>query len=807
MGSGPIARAIEGTAAAEPSWTGKRIGVYTVQREIGRGGMGVVFEAQRDDNQFHQRVALKIALRATFSAAFRDRFRHERQILAQLEHPNIARLLDGGETAEGLPFFAMEYVEGLPIHTYCEDNKLSLRERLNLFLTVCLAVDYAHQNLVVHRDIKPANILVDHFGVPKLLDFGVAKLLDAAAGPSSRMTQTAFAPVTPDYCSPEQLRNQLITTRTDVYLLGLLLFELLAGRRAQVADTSSPMALERSICASEAPLASIVASDLGDRAMARALQGDLDTIIAKAIRKEPEGRFLSVGELAADIRLHLAGKPIESRPASLRYKVAKFVRRNKLSVAGSAALAATLIAGIVGTTFQARRAARRFDQVRGIARVLMFDVHDAIRVLPGSVAAQQLVVRTALQYLDKLSQEAVGDAQVQIEIAEGYVRIAEIQGGVLASSLDDRTSAKASLDRADQILDSLFRRDPGSERLAANIGESRVSRAEIQARSGESHAARLLLESTDRAIAPLALKPNAGWPLRKSFALVRMTLARDFGTGPDALEFAAKLMEVLPGLEAWAGEHADARQEIAVASSVAGGVYYRAGRLREAVPLLEKAALVNQQILETEPHNSQAHRGLMLAHSKVAELYQVPGSVQDLVKSIESLAKMAQQGEWLYRADPSSKVNRFDYAMSSIRYADAFPPGDPHGLDLLIRGAGILEQEMKRDPADSSARRQWADSQRRIGMRHAERGDWAAGGVALQLAVGMADDLLRREAEHPANLSAGLRVYMDLGKFLAKRRDPSAARRIIAKVEAASTPDLAPRIAKWKSEMDGLLKR
>lgn len=805
-GPSPIEEAIAGVAAsstaqAESSWTGRQVGSYRIMREIGRGGMGVVFEGQRSDPQFRQRVAIKIAIHASLSPALRERFRHERQMLAQLEHPNIARLLDGGETEGGLPYFAMEFIEGLPIAQYCHENRLGIRQRIELYLQVCSAVDYAHQNLIVHRDIKPANILVDRSGVPKLLDFGVAKLLDAALPTNGGATQTAFAPMTPDYCSPEQLRNQRITTRTDVYLLGLLLFELLTGQKAQVADTSSPLALEQSICESEPPLASATAAKLAYPAFAQELRGDLETIIAKACRKDPEARFATVADLALELRRHLAGEPIESRPASFWYRSGKFVRRNRLAIAGAATVAVVLVGGIVSTTYQARRAARRFEQVRSIARTLTGEIHAAIQPLPGSVAAQELVVKTGLRYLDGLSKEAAGDPELLIELAEGYTRIAAIQGADTLPSKNDRAEARRSLDRTERILDELLRNNPTSEQIVSIIVESRVTRAEMQNRSGEPDAALRLLTATEGIIAPLALKPGATAALIRRLGLVRLTLTRDFGDRPDAAEMAKRLLETVALLEPHAAHNRAIEGEVAVGYSVAGGALLRAGNRDEAAPCLEKAAEINRRIVEQDPHDANVHRSLMLALSKVAELYAAPGPMQDTAKARDYYRKVAAEGEWLYQAGPSAKANRVDYAMSSIRSADGFPAPDAQGMAYLTRGLRLLEQESQRDPKDGVIRRNLTDARIRLAARFAAEQNWVPAMASLEQATKEAADLLAQQPESPTLRSLGIRSNMELGKLHAQRGNTAGVQRSILQVDRLATPQFAPRITAWKAEL------
>jgi tetratricopeptide (TPR) repeat protein len=341
-----------GAMASPGQWpVGHRFGPYLATRLIGEGGMGIVCEAVRDDDQYRKRVAVKVMRQGWESPLAIRRFRSERQILASLDHPYIARLLDGGVGEKGLPYLAMELIEGCPITTYSRQHGLTLEARLRLFQKVCETVQYAHQNLVVHRDLKPANILVTGAGVPKLLDFGIAKLL---APDQEGHTETRAAPWTPSYASPEQVRGGPITTRTDVYALGLILFELLTGERAQSVEGSSPAALERSVCEVELPRASTKAP----HPLARRIAGDLDTIVQRATHKEPDRRYVSAAELAEDLDHFLEGRPVRARKDSAAYRVSKFVRRNWLPVAASTLAALGLLGGAIGFAWQARVADR-----------------------------------------------------------------------------------------------------------------------------------------------------------------------------------------------------------------------------------------------------------------------------------------------------------------------------------------------------------------------------------------------------------------------------------------------------------------
>jgi serine/threonine protein kinase len=355
---------------------GRRIGVYEIIREISQGGMGTVYLAARADEQYKKQVAIKIVRRGFDNKFIVARFLSERQILANLDHANIARLLDGGATEDGAPYLVMEYIQGLPIDEYCDTKKLPIDVRLNLFRTVCSAVQYAHQNLVIHRDIKPSNILVTEDGTPKLLDFGIAKILKPEAEAGTQ-TATVARIMTPDYASPEQIRGEQITTATDVYSLGVLLYKLLTGRHPYRFKTKLPQEFERVICESEVEKPSTAASHEqtnsdGHKAIApsagqrerlrRTLNGDLDNIVLMAMRKEPQRRYSSVAEFSEDIRRHLEGLPVIARKDTFSYRSSKFISRNKIGVSAAALVLLTLIGGIVATFWQARVARAERDK-------------------------------------------------------------------------------------------------------------------------------------------------------------------------------------------------------------------------------------------------------------------------------------------------------------------------------------------------------------------------------------------------------------------------------------------------------------
>jgi serine/threonine-protein kinase len=414
-----VAGAAQGVGAAErAARIGERVGPYRLVREIGHGGMGTVYLAERVDEQYHASVAIKF-VRGTLAAPdLARRFRAERQILADLTHPNIAWLLDGGTASDGTPYLVMEYVEGAPIDAWCDQRRLGLGGRLALFQQVCAAVQYAHQALVVHRDLKPSNILVTTDGTPKLVDFGIAKIL--AEGRDAEVTGTMRL-LTPAYGAPEQASGGRITVATDVYALGAVLYKLLTGRQALDLTDATPGEIERRICEEVPPPPSAAATGV-PTAWRRRLRGDLDTIVLKALRKEPERRYGSVEQLADDLRRHAAGRPVLARPDTLAYRASRFVGRHRWGVGTAAALVAL-------TGFYTARLARERDYARteatkaaAVADFLkgLFEVSDPSQSRGNSVTARELLDRGALRIAAGLADQPGVQAQMMRVVGEVY---------------------------------------------------------------------------------------------------------------------------------------------------------------------------------------------------------------------------------------------------------------------------------------------------------------------------------------------------------------------------------------------------
>ncbi len=394
------------------SIAGQRVGPYRLVRALGAGGMAVVWLAEREDGQFQQQVAIKFVKQGLLSLEAQRRFLQERQILARLQHPSIARLLDGGVTPQGAPYFVMELVEGVPVTSHCRDRGLDVEGRLRVFLQICDAVQYAHRNLIVHRDLKPSNILVDGEDRVKLLDFGIAKLLGDAQGGRDGAPQTIERALTPEYAAPEQLRDEPISTSTDVYALGVLLYELLTGERPYAVRGSAVREIERAIL-EQAPAAP--SARASTPAFRRRLRGDLDRIVLKALQKAPERRYPSAEAFAADVRRHLEGLPISARGDALSYRARKFFGRHRLATAAAAMLFVTLVGGLVATMWQARRAAReaqKADAVKDFLKTILAAAD------PDLTGGKEPSVRQLLDAgAQRIEAELRNQADVQSEVA------------------------------------------------------------------------------------------------------------------------------------------------------------------------------------------------------------------------------------------------------------------------------------------------------------------------------------------------------------------------------------------------------
>jgi serine/threonine protein kinase/tetratricopeptide (TPR) repeat protein len=661
-----VSRAVEEVTAARATPLVERLGPYRIVSMLGEGGMGAVYLAERDDDEFLQQVAIKV-VRGLLDPERVRQFRNERQILAWLEHPNIARLLDGGTTDDGLPYLAMEYVQGVPIDRHCDDHRLAIAERLRLFLVVCGAVSHAHRSLIVHRDIKPSNILVTRAGAPKLLDFGIARLALDGAVAEAGVTRAGGRMMTPDYASPEVVRGGQVTTAADIYALGVLLYELLTGRRPLRFATMSSVEIERVVCHVEPPMASRTAvedSPAGgaaavERATARQttppalaadLQGDLDAILATAMAKDPARRYASVDALAADVDHYLSGRPIQARPATWTYTATRFVARHRWSVAAAAGFVIMVSAAAVVLSVQAARlaeerdrTARERDTAQQVVGFLsgLFEVSDPDAAAGGSVTARELLDRGA----ERIDSELTGQPVVQ-------ARLLGTIGGVYGSlGVYDRSAAL--LERA---LD-LRRATLGSEHPdTASAMQSLAEAYRELARFDDA-------ESLHREA--LAVKRRGG-----SATAAVATSLNDLGL---TLSERGKYAEAEPllreAIDVWRRAAPGGSPEVAVGLNNLAQTLRQQGRLDDAAAALDEAIAIRRQRFGND-HPLLAH---VLGH-----LGQVRNAQGDLARAEPLLREALGIRRKVYGDDHPDTATAFNNLASLLHDVGDFAGAEPY---------------------------------------------------------------------------------------------------------------------------------
>ncbi|MBX3356645.1 MAG: serine/threonine protein kinase [Phycisphaeraceae bacterium] len=700
MDASAVGRAEPGAAGPEVT----RIGPYRILKRLAAGGMGVVYLAQREGAVASRPVALKVVRAGSAVEDVLVRFDRERAVLASLDHPNIARLLDAGESERGEPYFAMEFVEGQPIDEWCDARRLSVSQRVELLRTVCDAVHHAHRNLVVHRDLKPRNILVGADGVPKLLDFGIAKLLNPALAPGALApTAAGIQLMTPEYAAPEQVRGEPISTATDVYALGVILYELLTGRRPYRFITRDPAEIERVVTGANPPrpgsvvvvpvsepswLAGPLRGDVRVSAeelalrrgtspakLARQLAGDLDQVVLMALRQEPQRRYPSAEALGQDLRRHLDREPVTARPDALFYRLSRFASRHRGVVALALLLVMALAAGIGATAWQARRAAaerdaalaanviaeRRLGEVRTLIRSLLYDYHDAIARLAGAVEVRRRLVENALSHLARLREESSEDPELLIEVAGGYRRLAEIQGGTRSGNLGDTAAALATLAQSAALLEEArtLHGDVGviERHLAANA----LLRADNLRLRGEIPAA---LESAETGLALRRAHADSGDELDRRGLAVALASVGDLldmqGRGAEALAAYEQSLEIRRELLERKPTDADARREITTALLRIGWMESKAGRPERAVESYRQMLAIREAILAASD-TARARRDVMRAHAVLAQALEETGRTQEAIEAARLELAMAEQ---LARDDPQNERARGDLVVA-----------------------------------------------------------------------------------------------------------------------------------------------
>ena len=705
----------ESAALLGDSWAGRRLGAYRVEREIGRGGMGSVYLAVRDDQAYRQTVAIKLVRGGLDSAAILRRFRNERQILAALDHPSIVRLLDGGATPDGRPFLVMEYVEGLPIDEYVSRNALSVARTLRLFEQVCSAVACAHRHLVIHRDLKPGNILVTPDGVPKLLDFGIAKLLDAEwADGAADVTETSTRLLTPDYASPEQVRGEAISTATDVYALGLILYLLLTGEKAVHVATTSALELERAICELEPRRPSSVAPP----SRRRALAGELDHIVLTALRKEPARRYGTVEQLAADIGRHLGGFPVLAHGDSLGYRLRKFVSRHLAAVLAAALLLLTLAGGVISTGVAARearrqraRAEQRFNDVRRLATTLLFEFHDSIQDLQGATAARELVVRRALEYLDGLARESAGEPGLQRELAAAYQKIGDVQGNPSTPNLGNTQAALSSYARALHLRQALAAADPSDPTLRLETAQTHDRMGNLAWNAGDRAGAlasyRLALQLRE-AVLQSGVYDEALAHFLTSSANNVGDLLGELGQGAAAQENYRRGLEVAQQAVERFPRSQRARRDLSVSLNRMGDSAWTASAYPRALEMYTQALQVREALAAESPANAVFRRDLIAANNNVAETLARLGRIP---QSLEHYRKAVAIAEALRAGDVNNALASRDLAVSLKQLsATLLEANQPAQAALALHRAAVLLAACRAtDPSSAVLKRDAAE--------------------------------------------------------------------------------------------------
>jgi serine/threonine protein kinase len=685
-----MASLLDDSAGRDPM-IGRRLGPYQVTELLGMGGMGEVYRAFRADDQYQQQVAIKLVRAGQDSALVLTRFKNERQILASLDHPNIARLLDGGTTQEGVPYLVMELISGQPIDDYCEHHRLDIAQRLGLFMKVCSAVKYAHSRLIVHRDLKPGNILVTDAGDPKLLDFGIAKILDPGTlGENIEATMTLLRVLTPGYASPEQVKGETITTASDVYSLGVVLYELLTGHHPYRVPRRTADAISRAVLEFEPEKPSSVvrrsepatATDqeeitpavvsarregTADKLSSR-LRGDVDNIVLMALRKEPERRYASVEQLEEDLRRHLENLPVSASKDTIRYRATKFVRRHKAGVVAVALSTLTLL-GALGVTLreahiarlQEARAEDRFNDLRHVANSFMFEFHDSIKDLAGATPAKVLLIRRSQEYLDRLARDAKDDPALQQELATSYVKLADLQGNPGQADLGDRTGALATYRKALAILEPLLASQPNNRQVQLEAALCYQGLARISpAQQGEGLLRKALVMRQ-----ALSAKDPADLQFRRelaaSYSELSLVLGNPYahyqslsGTS-EGLKYARMALDIREQVFRETPNDPQSLFDVFESYHHAADMLWVTGQLDEALRYQTQARSEMQDFIARNPANGEARRLQTTGDGRIATVLEENGQLDEALTRLKPAFRAIND---LGTADPQNVMIR-----------------------------------------------------------------------------------------------------------------------------------------------------
>lgn len=768
--------------------TGQTLGHYKLIEQIGAGGMGAIYLAARSDD-FEKRVAVKIIKRGMDTAMILRRFRTERQILANLEHPFIAHLIDGGTTEDGLPFFVMEYVEGVPVTEYCRAGRLTETERLELFRKICAAVQFAHQKLIIHRDLKPSNILVNEMGEPKLLDFGIAKLLNSTEPDE---TQTHARVLTPAYASPEQLRGEIVGTASDVYSLGLILSETLnSGQgsvvRRQWRDSGAVSGQE--IRKREFKFQSPDIARTRHRPLStdhRPPSKDLQNILAMALREDVTRRYGSVEAFSEDIRRYLEGLPVAARRDSVWYRASKFIKRNRVAVGISGLLMVSLIGGLAATLWQARearaeraRAERRFNDVRGLVNTFLSELNDEMSKVSGNTAARKLLVQRTLEYLDNASRDAGGDTDLKRELATAYIKIGDIQGNFYYQNFGDLSGALISYQKALDILEALVKTNPSDTDVKIQLAKGYESMGDVLWDKGDLAATRdnyrkaLELVEAVAAANPEDKKTQLYLSqLYTSFGdLAYLVDAQSFREMPVAIEYLNKGLAIREQL--FAAEPDDREINIYLNQSYQRliNISWVKSDFDAELDFLEKDKRVMEKLLATYPNESNRKRDTAICYVRFARYLIDAG---DFKQAAEYTAKSMTLREEIYNADKTEVRARRDLAFGY--YANGLlqeARGDVRdALANFQKQLKIYEDLAAIDASNKDRQQDLIDALIDVGNALAATGDDASALEKFQRALEISRTFPADDPQTEINQS---NIYDGMGSIFLKKNEPEKA--------------------------------
>lgn len=730
---------------------GKRVGPYEIVEELAVGGMGAIYRAERADGQYRQQVAVKVVraeLGASLTAA---RFRNERQILASLSHPNIAKILDGGTTADGLPYFVMEFIDGLPITDYCDQHKLSLDARLEIFRIVCSAVHYAHQHLVIHRDLKPSNILVTEEGSPKLLDFGIAKILDPNFLPeNTSLTMAGLWMMTPEYASPEQFRGEPITTASDVYSLGLVLYEVLTGLRAYKFPGHLPHEIARAVLETdpEKPSSAVRRRALAPKGQSkgnpaktelvgerrqelpgrlhRRLSGDLDNIVLKVLRKEPHERYSSADQLSEDLRRHLEGLPVLARKSSLAYRLQKYVLRHKFGVAAATLVFFSLLTGIVLTVREARiaranelRAERRFNDVRALANSLIFEVHDAIKALPGATSARKVIVQRAQEYLDSLAAESGSDPSLLRELASAYARLAVVLGDVRDANLGNSQKAVEDYKHAIELRERVAAvvHSPSGQR---ELAESYLAPVPLLEEAGQQETAEDYINKALAILQPLATENPGDQEIQSSLASAFRTSAGQLAMlakWPEVAGNCQKSLEIYQRLLQLDPKNATYQSEVSFAHKRMGGALLMQKQLQAALDEYQAALTMDEARIRANSEDASARYAITFTYSDIGWILGEQGKTD---AALDSYRKSVEIRGQLAESDPKDSRSRGGLAnnYSNMAWLLLKHKNFDAALENYNRALGLRQALAQQDPTNERKQAEKAVAQAGVGYTY-----------------------------------------------------------------------------------------